>query len=257
MLTVALLGTDRREPPPPAAGLAGRPRRRRARDPPRRSGSSSRPPATTVLRRAGIRPAAPQPPFAAPARRPAPDHPARGHAHLAPDRRRLAGAGGRVAAGRRRLRPPRRPGAGRPAARAPSHRCRPPRPGARRRRAVGRMARRPPAAPRRVGSACAGPGVDRRAGRPADAAGAGRRARGTGADGCRRRDGAARRAVARAVAPSRCWSTSRRVSRRPSLPVLAERLDRADPSAPSIGLAFALADLARLRHRMLAELERP
>jgi hypothetical protein len=43
----------------------------------------------------------------------------------------------------------------------------------------------------------------------------------------------------------------------PTLPVLAERLDRADPAAPSIGLSFALADLARLRHRMLAELECP
>ena len=41
----------------------------------------------------------------------------------------------------------------------------------------------------------------------------------------------------------------------PALELLAERLDRADPSAPSIGLAFALADLARLRHRMLSELE--
>jgi hypothetical protein len=40
-----------------------------------------------------------------------------------------------------------------------------------------------------------------------------------------------------------------------TLPVLAERLDRVNPAAPSIGLAFALADLARLRHRMLAELE--
>ena len=42
-----------------------------------------------------------------------------------------------------------------------------------------------------------------------------------------------------------------------TLPDLAERLDRADPALPSIGLAFALADLARLRHRMLAELETP
>ena len=42
-----------------------------------------------------------------------------------------------------------------------------------------------------------------------------------------------------------------------SLPTIAERLDRADPALPSIGLAFALADLARLRHRMLAELETP
>jgi hypothetical protein len=40
-----------------------------------------------------------------------------------------------------------------------------------------------------------------------------------------------------------------------SLPVLAQAFDRADPSRPTIGLAFALADLARLRHQMLTELE--
>jgi hypothetical protein len=40
----------------------------------------------------------------------------------------------------------------------------------------------------------------------------------------------------------------------PSLPRLAERLDHFDPSSPAIGLAFALADLARLRARMLVEL---
>lgn len=36
---------------------------------------------------------------------------------------------------------------------------------------------------------------------------------------------------------------------------IAAALDRVNPASPSIGLAFALADLARLRHRMLAELE--
>jgi hypothetical protein len=35
----------------------------------------------------------------------------------------------------------------------------------------------------------------------------------------------------------------------------ADALDRVDPSQPTIGLAFALADLARLRHQMLTELE--
>ena len=36
---------------------------------------------------------------------------------------------------------------------------------------------------------------------------------------------------------------------------LAEALDRVDPSRSVIGVAFALADMARLRRRMLAELE--
>jgi hypothetical protein len=40
-----------------------------------------------------------------------------------------------------------------------------------------------------------------------------------------------------------------------SLPAVAQSLDRVDPSSPSIGLAFALADLANLRHHMLTELE--
>jgi hypothetical protein len=40
-----------------------------------------------------------------------------------------------------------------------------------------------------------------------------------------------------------------------SLPALADALSAVDPSQPSIGLAFALADLARLRHQMLTELE--
>ncbi|HEY0518979.1 MAG TPA: hypothetical protein VGC84_05755 [Ilumatobacteraceae bacterium] len=38
---------------------------------------------------------------------------------------------------------------------------------------------------------------------------------------------------------------------------LGEAIGRVDPSQPSIGLAFALADLARLRHQMLTELETP
>jgi len=42
---------------------------------------------------------------------------------------------------------------------------------------------------------------------------------------------------------------------RTALPALADALDRVDPSRPTIGLAFALADLARLRHHMLVELE--
>lgn len=40
-----------------------------------------------------------------------------------------------------------------------------------------------------------------------------------------------------------------------SLPALGEAIGRIDPSQPTIGLAFALADMARLRHQMLTELE--
>ncbi len=40
-----------------------------------------------------------------------------------------------------------------------------------------------------------------------------------------------------------------------SLPALGEAIGRVDPSQPSIGLAFGLADLAHLRHQMLTELE--
>jgi hypothetical protein len=40
-----------------------------------------------------------------------------------------------------------------------------------------------------------------------------------------------------------------------SLPAVAEAIGQIDASQPSIGLAFALADLARLRHQMLTELE--
>lgn len=40
-----------------------------------------------------------------------------------------------------------------------------------------------------------------------------------------------------------------------SLPELGEAIGHVDPSLPAIGLAFALADLARLRHQMLTELE--
>ncbi len=42
-----------------------------------------------------------------------------------------------------------------------------------------------------------------------------------------------------------------------SLPALGEAIGHVDPSQPSIGLAFALADLARLRHQMLTELQPP
>lgn len=42
-----------------------------------------------------------------------------------------------------------------------------------------------------------------------------------------------------------------------SLPALADAIGHIDPSTPTIGLAFALADLARLRHQMLVELESP
>ena len=41
-----------------------------------------------------------------------------------------------------------------------------------------------------------------------------------------------------------------------SLPELGEAIGRVDPSLPSIGLAFALADLVSLRRQMLVELER-
>ncbi len=40
-----------------------------------------------------------------------------------------------------------------------------------------------------------------------------------------------------------------------SLPAVAEAIGHIDPSRPAIGVAFALADLARLRHQMLTELE--
>jgi hypothetical protein len=40
-----------------------------------------------------------------------------------------------------------------------------------------------------------------------------------------------------------------------SLPALATALGKVDPSSPAIGLAFALGDLAHLRHHMLTELE--
>jgi hypothetical protein len=42
-----------------------------------------------------------------------------------------------------------------------------------------------------------------------------------------------------------------------SLPALGEAIGHVDPSLPTIGVAFALADLARLRHQMLTELETP
>ena len=42
-----------------------------------------------------------------------------------------------------------------------------------------------------------------------------------------------------------------------SLPAVEEAIGHVDPSLPTIGLAFALADLARLRHQMLTELEQP
>ncbi len=42
-----------------------------------------------------------------------------------------------------------------------------------------------------------------------------------------------------------------------SLPALTDAIGHIDPSQPTIGLAFALADLARLRHQMLTELEQP
>lgn len=40
-----------------------------------------------------------------------------------------------------------------------------------------------------------------------------------------------------------------------SLPAVGQAINRVDPSSPSIGLAFALSDLAHLRHHMLTELE--
>ena len=42
---------------------------------------------------------------------------------------------------------------------------------------------------------------------------------------------------------------------RTSLAAVAQAIDRVDSSSPSIGLAFALADVAHLRHHMLTELE--
>jgi len=40
-----------------------------------------------------------------------------------------------------------------------------------------------------------------------------------------------------------------------SLPAVAQAIDRVDSSSQSIGVAFAIADLAHLRHHMLTELE--
>lgn len=40
-----------------------------------------------------------------------------------------------------------------------------------------------------------------------------------------------------------------------SLPTIGEAIGHVDPSQPTIGLAFALADLASLRHQMLTELQ--
>jgi len=42
-----------------------------------------------------------------------------------------------------------------------------------------------------------------------------------------------------------------------SLPALGDAIGAIDPTVPTIGLAFALADLARLRHHMLTELYAP
>jgi hypothetical protein len=42
-----------------------------------------------------------------------------------------------------------------------------------------------------------------------------------------------------------------------SLPAIADAIGAIDPGVPTIGLAFALADLARLRHHMLTELHAP
>jgi hypothetical protein len=42
-----------------------------------------------------------------------------------------------------------------------------------------------------------------------------------------------------------------------SLSDIGEAIGGIDPAIPTIGLAFALADLARLRHRMLTELHTP
>ena len=65
--------------------------------------------------------------------------------------------------------------------------------------------------------------------------------------------GCRRECSASVIAP--CSSTSSPASTRRSLPALGEAIGRIDPSQPTIGLAFALADLARLRHQMLTELE--
>jgi hypothetical protein len=45
--------------------------------------------------------------------------------------------------------------------------------------------------------------------------------------------------------------------RRDALPAVATALDRVDPTVLAVGLAFALADLARLRQHMLLELDLP
>ncbi|MFT3853093.1 MAG: hypothetical protein QM733_10190 [Ilumatobacteraceae bacterium] len=253
MLTVALLGTDRREPPPPAAGLLAD----LAADEPRDSPSQrllQQAAATTVMRRAGILPAAAVAPFAAPPGDPRLLTPPAATAtwrqlvvdwpvledewllavvisgrRLAPElvgpllarhrtdavrRARVLVAAGPLAA----WLVDHQPHLAASGRRAPDP------------EAIGELAdlpTLPQLAARLHGSASAA----------ADAVGA--------ALGDRAALSAQRPVLVNFVARVDAIS----------LPLVAERLDRFDPGSPAIGLAFALADLARLRHRMLTELE--
>lgn len=252
MLTVALLGTDRREPPRPAVGLLAD----LAADEPRPTASQrllQQAAATTVVRRAGIRPAPAEPPFAAPADDPRPITPPASTGTwrrivndwpVLEDEWLLA----IVLTGRRVA----------PELVGPLL--------ARHRTDIVRRARV---------FAAAGPLAAWLVDHQPHLAASGRRAPDPELLGelpdlptlpelsARLHDSAT------AAADAMTAALAERVplnARRPvlvnfvarvaptSLPLLAERLDRFDPSSPAIGLAFALADMARLRHRMLAEL---
>ena len=99
MVTVALLGTDRRDPPaPPAGGLADL----AADDPQPTPSQRLLQQVAATHRRAprGIAAGRASRNRCAAGRRPAPDHACSGNRHVATHRHRLAGAGRRVAAAR-------------------------------------------------------------------------------------------------------------------------------------------------------------
>ena len=133
MVTVALLGTDRREPPAPTGRRAGRPRRRRsathtiAAPPPTGRGVRGGPARRCAARCARLADRTAR-------RRPATGHAAGGDRHVAANRRRLAGARRRVGAGRHPQRAPAGARARRAAARPSPHRRHSARPRSGRRR---------------------------------------------------------------------------------------------------------------------------
>jgi hypothetical protein len=253
MLTVALLGTDRREPPPPAAGLLAD----LAADEPRDSPAQrllQLAAATTVLRRAGLRPAAAVTPFAPPpddARPVTPPAATRTWHQIVVDWPVLEDEWLlTVVATGRRLAP----------------------------ELVGPLLQRhrTDAVRRARVYAAAGPLAGWLVSHQPHLAGGGRRAPDPEAVGelpdlptlpelavLRTAPATQVAGVVAGMIGDRAVGTSHRpvlvnfVARvdPPALTTLAERLDHADPASPSIGLAFALADLARLRQRMLTELE--